>query len=140
MIASPAAAPVTGPISAASISSILANIGAAAPQTPPLSLNAVLQPDATAAAVDEAAAARLAEHLPAAGASGEAETTSRTLSSPQLAQAAAQFTEALNSGGAAGLIAELGISPSGPGVEAFLEALQKKADEDAAKEDKMDES
>ena len=135
-----ATAPVTGPISAASISSILANIGAAAPQTPPLSLNAVLQPDATAAAVDEAAAARLAEHLPAAGASGEAETTSRTLSSPQLAQAAAQFTEALNSGGAAGLIAELGISPSGPGVEAFLEALQKKADEDAAKEDKMDES
>ena len=131
---------LTGPISAASISSILANIGAAAPQTPPLSLNAVLQPDATAAAVDEAAAARLAEHLPAAGASGEAETTSRTLSSPQLAQAAAQFTEALNSGGAAGLIAELGISPSGPGVEAFLEALQKKADEDAAKEDKMDES
>ena len=100
----------------------------------------MLQPDATAAAVDEAAAARLAEHLPAAGASGEAETTSRTLSSPQLAQAAAQFTEALNSGGAAGLIAELGISPSGPGVEAFLEALQKKADEDAAKEDKMDES
>ena len=49
-------------------------------------------------------------------------------------------TARLRSGGAAGLIAELGISPSGPGVEAFLEALQKKADEDAAKEDKMDES
>ena len=39
-------------------------------------------------------------------------------------QAANAFTEALNNGGAGPLVAELGLNPSGLGVEPFLRALQ----------------
>ena len=62
-------------------------------------------------------------------------------------KAAARFTEALNRGEAAGLIQEMRLNPTGPGVEPFLNALQASADEEAKKkegegasEDKMDES
>ena len=39
-------------------------------------------------------------------------------------QGANAFTEALNNGSAGGVIAEMGLNPSGPGVEPFLRALQ----------------
>jgi len=39
-------------------------------------------------------------------------------------EAAARFTEALNQGEAAGLIAEMGLNPTGLGVEPFLRSLQ----------------
>jgi len=48
-----------------------------------------------------------------------------TLNTPQLQQAAARFTEALNQGEAAGLIAEMRLNPSGLGVEPFLRSLQE---------------
>ena len=40
-------------------------------------------------------------------------------------QAANAFTEALNNGSAGGLIAEMGLNPTGLGVEPFLRALQE---------------
>ena len=49
-------------------------------------------------------------------------------------EAAARFTEALNQGEAQGLIAEMGLNPSGLGVEPFLRALQASADAAKAKE------
>lgn len=66
-------------------------------------------------------------------------------------KAANSLSEALESGGATGLYAELGVQPSAPGVEPFLRALQaaapSSADEtaeqnettDAKEEDKMEE-
>ena len=60
-------------------------------------------------------------------------------------QAAARFTEALYRGEAAGLIQEMRLNPTGPGVEPFLVALQASTDaakkeEEKKDEDKMDES
>jgi len=90
----------------------------ATPQAAPVSLNAVLSPEATAPLIDSTMAAALAEHLPAG------ESAAQTVNTPQLQQALTRFTEALHTGGAAGLIAELRINPSGLGVEPFLRALQ----------------
>ena len=59
-----------------------------------------------------------------------ADSVAETLSTPQLQQAAASFTHALNGLGGQGLIAELRLNPAGFGVEAFLRALQEKADAD----------
>jgi hypothetical protein len=61
-------------------------------------------------------------------------------------QAAMHFTEALYQGEAFGLMRELNLNPTGPGVEPFLRALQASTDATKAKEeaeepvDKMDES
>ena len=59
-------------------------------------------------------------------------------------QAAARFTEALYRGEAAGLVHEMRLNPTAPGVEPFLRALQESTDAEKAKEekkeDKMDES
>ena len=61
-------------------------------------------------------------------------------------QAAMHFTEALYPGEAFGLMRELNLNPTGPGVEPFLRALQASTDATKAKEeaeepvDKMDES
>jgi len=41
-----------------------------------------------------------------------------------VAQAAQAFGEALNNGSAGGVIAEMGLNPTGLGVEPFLRALQ----------------
>jgi len=58
-----------------------------------------------------------------------------------------RFTEALYQGEAAGLIQEMHLNPTGPGVEPFLRALQASTDAEEAKKaaeqppaDKMDES
>ena len=64
---------------------------------------------------------------------------------PVPSQAAARFTEALYRGEAAGLIQEMRLNPTGPGVEPFLVALQASTDaakkeEEKKDEDKMDES
>lgn len=42
----------------------------------------------------------------------------------RVAQAAQAFGEALNNGSAGGVIAEMGLNPTGLGVEPFLRALQ----------------
>ena len=47
-------------------------------------------------------------------------------------EAAARFTEALNQGEAQGLIAEMGLNPSGLGVEPFLRSLQAASDASGA--------
>mmetsp|Transcript_22591 Transcript_22591/g.74503 ORF Transcript_22591/g.74503 Transcript_22591/m.74503 type:complete len:275 (+) Transcript_22591:273-1097(+) len=123
-----------GAFSADSIASILGNI-APPPQVQPLSLNAVLAPDAAQALVDGEMERRLAEHLPQGGA--VAESVRETLATPQISQAAARLTEALHTGDAAGLVMELGLNPNygGLGVEPFLRALQEatpKPSDDAA--------
>jgi len=130
----PAAAAGGGAFSADSIASILGNI-APPPQVQPLSLNAVLAPDAAQALVDGEMERRLAEHLPQGGA--VAESVRETLATPQISQAAARLTEALHTGDAAGLVMELGLNPNygGLGVEPFLRALQEatpKPSDDAA--------
>jgi len=43
-------------------------------------------------------------------------------------EAAQRFTEALNGGEALGLIREMNLNPTGPGVEPFLRALQASTD------------
>mmetsp|Transcript_36765 Transcript_36765/g.115061 ORF Transcript_36765/g.115061 Transcript_36765/m.115061 type:complete len:136 (-) Transcript_36765:13-420(-) len=106
-----------------------------AEKAPPLSLNAVLAPDAAQALVDGEMERRLAEHLPQGGA--VAESVRETLATPQISQAAARLTEALHTGDAAGLVMELGLNPNygGLGVEPFLRALQEatpKPSDDAA--------
>lgn len=50
-------------------------------------------------------------------------------------QAAQAFTEALNNGSAGGIIAEMGLNPTGLGVEPFCRALQEKAAAEASKPD-----
>jgi hypothetical protein len=70
----------------------------------------------------------LSEYLPDPEGSPSADTVAETLSTPQLQQAAASFTNALNGLGGQGLIAEMRLNPSGYGVEAFIRALQDKAD------------
>jgi hypothetical protein len=61
-------------------------------------------------------------------------------------QAAMRFNEALYQGDAFGLMRELNLNPTGPGLEPFLRALQASTDAAKAKEeeeepvDKMDES
>jgi len=66
---------------------------------------------------------RLAEHLPTVD--GAPDSVHETLTTPQLQQAMSRMTEALHSGDAAGLVAELRIQPRGIGVEPFLRALQE---------------
>lgn len=50
-------------------------------------------------------------------------------------QAAQALNEALNNGSAGGIIAELGLNPTGLGVEPFCRALQEKAAAEAPKPD-----
>lgn len=47
---------------------------------------------------------------------------------PDGVEAAQRFTEALNGGEALGLIREMNLNPTGPGVEPFLRALQASTD------------
>ncbi|KOO23252.1 proteasomal ubiquitin receptor adrm1 [Chrysochromulina tobinii] len=107
---------------------------------PPVALNDVLRAEDVVPKVDEAMEAALAEHLP----SGD--SAAATLSTPQMAQAAMRFNEALYQGDAFGLMRELNLNPTGPGLEPFLRALQASTDAAKAKEeeeepvDKMDES
>jgi len=119
MPGAPPAAPAPGAggaFSAEAISNILSSCSAQAPVT----LNSVLAADSTTPLVDTSMEQRLAEHLP----EGVAESVAETLSTPQLQQAMLRMTEALHTGDAAGLVAELGIRPAGLGVEPFLRALQ----------------
>jgi len=115
-----------GGFSADAISNILGNLQAGAPAGPPLALNDVLAADSAAPAVDAAMEVALHEHLPQGGSIPE--SAAETLSTPQMAQAAARFTEALYRGEAAGLITEMNLNPTGLGVEPFLIALQASAD------------
>lgn len=77
---------------------------------------------------DAAVQAGLAEHLPPPPAGARADTVQDTLASPQLQQAAASVTQALNGLGGAALVAELRLNPAGYGVEPFLRALQEATD------------
>jgi len=136
--------------SADAISNILSGLGPAGPPAQPVTVNDVLRPEEAVPRVDAAMEATLAEHLPQGG--PVPETARETLSTPQMAQAAMRFTEALYQGEAAGLIREMNLNPTGLGVEPFLRALQASTDEAAASAgtdametddktaDKMDES
>jgi len=110
-----APAPAAAAFSADSIASLLGSI---TQPTQPVSLNAVLSADATIPLVDASMEASLSEHIPPGS------SVTETLQTPQLQQAAQSFTEALHSGDAAGIIAEMGLNPAGHGVEPFLRALQ----------------
>lgn len=139
----------------AAIANILGGIGGQ-PAQPPVALNEVLRPEDAVPKVDTEMEAALAEHLPQGGAVPD--SAAETLSTPQMAQAAMRFTEALYQGEAAGLIRELNLNPTGLGVEPFLRALQASTDAEQAaaassdstamdteekpakEEDKMDES
>eukprot|EP00900_Chrysochromulina_parva_P004706 jgi/Chrpa1/14236/Chrysochromulina_OHIO_Genome00018237-RA len=137
-IPAPPAGGAAPAFSADAISSILGGLGPAA--GPPVALNDVLRAEDVVPKVDEAMEAALAEHLP----SGD--SAAATLSTPQMAQAAMRFNEALYQGDAFGLMRELNLNPTGPGLEPFLRALQASTDAAKAKEeeeepvDKMDES
>jgi hypothetical protein len=93
-------------------------------------LGEVINPESVAPTVDSAMEAQLSEHLPQSGTMPE--TVTGTLNTPQLQQAAARFTEALNQGEAMGVIAEMGLNPTGLGVEPFLRSLQEAAPPAAA--------
>jgi len=84
------AAPGAG-FSADAISSILGNLAA---QAPPVAINEVIRPEATAGAVDAAMESQLSEHLPATAAGSLPESVSNTLSTPQLQQAATDASSA----------------------------------------------
>jgi len=85
-------------------------------------LSDVIGAAAESGVVDPSMEQRLAEHLPSDSAFGE--SVADSLSTPQVQQAANAFTEALNNGSAGGVIAEMGLNPTGLGVEPFLRALQ----------------
>jgi len=85
--AGPNAAP--GGFSADAISSILSGI---APAGAPLTLSEVLQPGETAPLVDAAMETALSEHLPASD--SVPETAAETLSTPQMAQATTDASQA----------------------------------------------
>ena len=132
--AAPAAPPGAAGFSADSIASMLRNMPQQQAQqtqqtqlqrgSPPLDLMQVIS---LVNPWDREMQARLSEFLPEGA---PPDTVAETLSTPQLQQAAASFTHALNGLGAQGLIAEMKLNPSGYGVEAFLRALQDKADAD----------
>jgi len=128
----PVAPAVPGGFSAESISNILSSVTSQAS----VSLNSVLTAEATTPLVDGSMEQRLMEHLP--DGATPAETVADTLSTPQLQQAMSRMTEALHTGEAAGLVAELGIQPAGLGVEPFLRALQAAAPAAAAPAEAMD--
>ena len=116
---------------------------------PAVPLSDVLGAAAEQGVIDAGMEARLAEPLPT---SAIGESAAGSLVTPQVQQAANSFTEALNNGSAGGVIAEMGLNPTGLGVEPFLRALQATAPAaedmeteqpkpDAQKKDeKMDES
>jgi len=104
---------------AANLSNILAAVQQSGAQSVPLS--DVLGAAAEQGVIDAGMEARLAEHLPT---SAVGETAAGSLVTPQVQQAASSFTEALNNGSAGGVIAEMGLNPTGLGVEPFLRALQ----------------
>ena len=133
--APPAAPPAAGSFSADSIASMLRNMPSQPQQqqrgAPPLDLMEVLS---LANPWDGEMQAKLADFLPDPQGSTP-DSVAETLSTPQLQQAAASFTHALNGLGGQGLIAEMRLNPSGYGVEPFLRSLQEKADaEKRAKE------
>jgi len=113
--------PASAPFSAANLSNILA---AVQQQNQPVPLSDVLSAAAERGAVDPSMEGRLSEHLPMPT-TGSGESVAGTLNTPQVQQAANAFTEALNNGSAGGLIAEMGLNPTGLGVEPFLRALQE---------------
>jgi hypothetical protein len=91
---------------------------------PPLELIEILTLAASSGvAFDRGIQAQLAEHLPSSPSS--ADSVVETIQSPQLQQAAAGFTQALNGLGGQGLLAEMRLNPAGYGVEQFLRALQE---------------
>ena len=127
----PAASSAAASFSADSIASMLRNMPQQAqqprPQQPaaePLDLMDVLS---LVNPWDQEMNSRLSGFLPEGSPS---DSVAETLSTPQLQQAAASFTHALNGLGGQGLIAEMRLNPAGFGVEAFLRALQEKAEAD----------
>jgi 26S proteasome regulatory subunit N13 len=83
---------------------------------------------------DPAVRAELEQHLPSIDQAGDLATTLR---SPQFRQAVESFNAALASGALPELLASLGLPPSSEAsasnLEAFLKAVQQKANKDAEK-------
>lgn len=103
--------------------------------SPPLSLNALLNPETVVPLLQEdpEIVEAVVPHLPEGQRTYEALLDQ--LRSPQLQETLARITHVLNQGQGSSLLVQLGLSPgSSIGVEGLLESLQKYA-EDASKSD-----